>query len=116
MNVKVWNKRQVIEHIRDGYYFLQVPERLQVMIEEAVTSQNWDFFTQSDGCTLINENWVNGYFPPCIVHDYLRQNKIGKPLDQDLIFKDLLTAYKRPRLNAFLLFVGVRLVWYIFRK
>lgn len=109
-------KRKIIEHIREGYYYFGIPLRLQNIIEEAITSNKWDFFSESDGCTFINENWTDKYFPPCVVHDYLRQNKIGKPLDQDLLFKELLNAYKRPRINSFFMFLGVRLVWFLFRK
>lgn len=109
-------RNKEIDRIKKSYVVFNVPFRLRRQIEDAILSESWDFFEKSDGCTLVKERWASRYFPPCVVHDYLRQNKIGNPLDQDLIFKDLLEAYNFSRFKAFRYFVGVRLSWWIFKK
>lgn len=105
-----------IDRIKKSYVVFDVPLRLRRHIEEAISSDFWDFFDNCDGCTLVQERWASSYFPPCVVHDYLRQNRIGHPLDHDLIFKDLMEAYKLPKWEIWRNFIGVRLSWWILKK
>lgn len=109
-------KDQAKKRIKFITEFYDVAPYLVSYIHEAVDSEDWDFYSQSDGCTFIRENWPDSFYPPCIVHDYLRQNKINSEFEQDLIFKDLLDAFKKPKLKALLFFIGVRLSWFIFKK
>jgi hypothetical protein len=109
-------KDQAKKRIKFITKFYDVAPYLESYIHEAVDSEDWDFYSQSDGCTFIRENWPDSFYPPCIVHDYLRQNKISSEFEQDLIFKDLLDAFKKPKLKALLFFIGVRLSWFIFKK
>lgn len=76
---------------------------------------NWNWYKECDGCTFINEKWIGDYFPPCLVHDYLRHNNYD-PLWSDLIFKDLIYKYTHSRTKSLLYFLGVRLSWLIFKR
>lgn len=105
-----------IDRIKKSYVVFDIPLRLRKYIEEAINSESWDFFAKCDGCTLVQERWASGYFPPCVVHDYLRQNKIGDPITQDLVFKDLMEAYKLPKWEIWRNFLGVRLIWFFLKR
>lgn len=109
-------RNKEIDRIKKSYVVFDVPLRLRRYIEEAILSERWDFFDKCDGCTLIQERWASGYFPPCIVHDYMRQNKIDTPLNQDLIFKDLMEAYRLPKWEIWRNFLGVRLFWFLLKR
>jgi hypothetical protein len=109
-------KEQAKKRIKFITNFYDVPPYLRGYIHEAVDSDHWDFYSQSDGCTFIRESWPDPFYPPCIVHDYMRQNKILSEFEQDLIFKDLLDAFNKSRFKALLFFLGVRFSWFIFRK
>lgn len=109
-------KDQAKKRIKFITKFYDVAPYLVSYIHEAVDSEEWDFYSQSDGCTFIRENWPDSFYPPCIVHDYLRQNKISSEFEQDLIFKDLLDAFNKPKFKALLFFIGVRLSWFIFKR
>lgn len=110
------SKANEIIRIRASYEVFSIPDRLRNYIEQAITDKYWDFYKRCDGCTLIQERWASGYFPPCIVHDYMRQNKIDTPINQDLIFKDLMEAYKLPKWEIWRNFLGVRLFWWILKR
>lgn len=110
------SKAKELKRIRSSYEVFGVPQRLRNYIEQAITDSTWDFWTECDGCTLIQERWASSYFPPCVVHDYMRQNKIDTPINQDLVFKDLMEAYKLPKWEIWRNFLGVRLIWAILKR
>lgn len=75
----------------------------------------WDWYNECDGCTYVHEKWRGDYFPPCLVHDYLRRTE-HDPFTTDLIFKDLIYKYTNSRVKSFLYFIGVRLTYLIFKR
>lgn len=103
---------KAVKEIEELIRIYKVPYYLTVHIREALYSREWDFWTECDGCTFAKKSFPTDFPPPCLVHDYLRQNNIEKPLDQDLIFKDLLEVFYMPKW----FFFGVRFAWMIFKK
>ena len=75
----------------------------------------WDWYLECDGCTYVHEKWVGDYFPPCLVHDYLRHTN-HNALSTDLIFRDLIYKYTGSKMKSFLYFIGVRLTYLILKR
>lgn len=106
-------KEQELEKIKASMVVFDIHGMYKKLILQAL--ENWDWYNECDGCTFVNENWNGDYFPPCLVHDYLRHIKFPA-LTTDLIFKDLIYKYTRSKIKSFLFFVGVRLSWLIFKR
>lgn len=104
------------ERIVDSFSVLDIGEREQAEILEALNSDKWDWYKQCDGCTCVSEAyWPNKYFPPCLRHDFdfLTSNK---GIEANNRFYRISKAYGMPRVRAAVRWLGVTAGWFTWFK
>ena len=85
-------------------------ERAEIM--EALDSEEWDWFADSDGCTAVSEmHWPTKYFPPCVRHDFDWRYRDGG-MEATKRFYRLQRAYGMSKFRSGLRCTGVTLAWY----
>jgi len=109
------NKTIEQQRILDSFSVYSVPIIFKDLINEALNSNEWDWFKDCDGCTLVADYWTTKYHPACLVHDFLWVTGRGGKVS-DLIFKDLSVIYGMPKYQAKFRFFAVRLGWVLYYK
>ena len=100
------------QRILDSFGVLNVPADVQALIREALDSDKWDWFVDSDGCTGVSElYWPTIYFPPCVRHDF--DCHIGhNGWETSLRFYRAQRAYGVDPFRSGLRVFGVTAAWY----
>ena len=94
--------------------YLIPPEDADVIMT-AMSSQDWDWYTDTDGCTAVSNLWPTKYSPPCLVHDWMWQTGRGGAVS-DAIFLQLMLDYGVPKFVAYSRYIGVRITWVVWYK
>ena len=110
MNRKRENKR-----IIDSFGVYDVPDEFIDLIQLAMNSKDWDWFRDSDGCTLAPNYWPTNFHPACLVHDYHWRTGRGGYWS-DRIFLELMKIYSIPKWQRLTRFALVRFGWFAFFK
>jgi len=110
-------KLEQIEKIRAFYKLCEVPYLYELLIEEAITSEEWDFMNPDDfdGCTGAPELHYDGYPFDCLVHDFHWKTGRGG-LISDKIFKDNMKFMGRSKSIIRKRFFAVRTAWLSYFK
>ena len=110
--IQLTPREREYRRILKSFEVFSVPPTLCAQVVEALESQRWDWYRDSDGCTCVSEVfWPTKYFPPCVRHDY--DCRIGTPGPEAARrFYRLQRAYGVGRPRAALRTAGVFLAWY----
>ena len=105
-------RRRIIE----SFDVLSVPANVQALILEALNSDKWDWFRDSDGCTGVSEiYWPTIYFPPCVRHDFdCHTGHNG--WQTSLRFYRVQRAYGVDPIRSGIRFIGVTVAYYFWLK
>ena len=110
MNELLEEKELIKYQIREHYRECNLKPIYQILVEEALESDEWDFMTDYNGCTAVSELHYDYYVFDCFVHDFLwitgRGGKIA-----DKIFYDLMIARGLGKYIAKKRYIGVRIAW-----
>ena len=102
--------------ILKSFDVFNIPEELQALVLEAITSEEWDWFEDCDGCTAVSElHWPTKYFPPCLRHDFDWIRGKGD-WAASRRFYALQRAYGTPRWRAGIRAGAVTAVWYAWSR
>lgn len=105
-------RRREFDRIIRSFDVFSIPVDIRREIIEALESERWDWFRDSDGCTCVTEIfWPTKYFPPCVRHDY--DCRIGTPGGQAAIrFYRIQRAYGVGKIRSAGRSIGVFVAWY----
>lgn len=109
-------QKDIIRNRIRAHYSLYNLEDIQIaIIEDALTSDEWNFLTDYDGCTAVSEFHYDKYVFDCFVHDYFWITGRGGKLS-DKIFYDLMLKRGLGKYVSMKRYIGVRLSWKLFYK
>ena len=102
--------------IEKSFGVFDLTDDQRALILEALDSDEWDWFEDSDGCTAVSElHWPTKYFPPCVRHDYDWITGHGD-ISASVDFYYLQRAYGVPRWRSSLRAGAVTVVWYVWAR
>jgi hypothetical protein len=110
-------KEEIRNEIRTYVKLCKMPYIYEMLIEEAITSTEWDFTDPDDydGCTGVSELHFSRFPPDCLTHDFHWKTGRGGMIS-DKIFKDIMKLMGRPCRIIKKRFYVVRIAWMIFYK
>ena len=110
------DRRVEYHRIIESFDVFSVPADIQALVREALDSDQWDWFTDCDGCTGVSEMyWPTKYFPPCLRHDFDWQTGHGG-WEANVRFYRIQRAYRMSVLQAGTRFLGVTVSWFAWFK
>jgi hypothetical protein len=109
------NKNREEKRILDSFGVYDVPDDYKILIQNAINSEEWDWFKDCDGCSLTWNYWPTKFSPPCLVHDYHWRTGRGGYWS-DKIFLELMKIYSIPRWQRTFRFSLVRVGWFLYFK
>ena len=110
------DRRVEYHRILESFDVLSVPADIQALVREALDSDQWDWFTDCDGCTGVSEMyWPTIYFPPCLRHDYDWATGRGG-WQSNVRFYRIQRAYGVSALCSGIRAAGVTVAWFAWAK
>jgi hypothetical protein len=106
-------KEELRNEIRTYVKLCKMPYIYEMLVEEAITSTEWDFTDPEhyDGCTGVSELHFSQFPPDCLAHDfYWRTGRGGVVADR--IFKDIMKLMGRSCRIIKKRYTGVRIAWF----
>jgi hypothetical protein len=108
-----WTKAELATHLKNLVFKLDMGKEVNVLIEEAMTSNLWNPTMDYDGCSFVQDV----YHPcvSCFIHDYLwRTGQGGKKSDE--IFYYLMLEEGIYKNRAKRRWLAVRIGWVFYYK
>ena len=105
------SKESELRRIKASFDLFELCDEHRNLIMEAIDSDLWSWYDDSDGCTGVSElYWPTRYFPPCVRHDY--DFMIGNGgVEGSKTFYVLQRAYGMSRTRSALRVLGVSVAW-----
>ena len=110
---KFWTRTQLGDHLKNLSFALNAGFGVRTLLEEALTSEDWDPTMDYDGCTACQDM----YHPSisCFLHDYLWRTGQGGKESDELFYLLMLKEGMLPRM-AKRRWLAVRIAWLFYYK
>ena len=108
-----FTKEQIITALEDSCKRVNAPAWVSEILDEAVTSELWNWKEEYDGCTAVQDPFHP--YPPCFIHDFMfRTGRGGK--DSAKIFKHTQIIFGAKKINATMRAFATSVAWVVYYK
>ena len=105
------------EDVMDAMYKacerVNAPKWVYELVTEALYDEEWDWFTDFDGCTLVQD--PTHPYVPCFIHDWMWCTGRGG-WKSHIIFQEVQKVFKMPTWQCYVRTIATGCYWYIFKK
>jgi hypothetical protein len=110
---RAMDRRVELDRITNSFDLLMIPDSVRKEIVEALVSNKWDWFTDCDGCSCVDEiYWPTIFFPPCLRHDFDCEVTPDARWAANARFYRTQRAYRVSRFESGARWFGVTVAWF----